>query len=142
MRHLDRKGFLALSGTTGLAAFMAACGGSSSDGGGDAGGGGAADAGTTAAAAPKVDPATEPGGPIEIFTWAGYDNDPEAGAPWMWEQYETGPYAADSPLKWTFLEDDTQALSKVARPVVPERARKPLRSRCLMLLPPGAAGGP
>ncbi|MFM8611506.1 MAG: PotD/PotF family extracellular solute-binding protein [Actinomycetota bacterium] len=137
MRHLDRKGFLALSGTTGLAAFMAACGGSSSsDGGGDAGGGGAADAGTTAAAAPKVDPATEPGGPIEIFTWAGYDNDPEAGAPWMWEQYETGPYGADSPLTWTFLEDDTQALSKVASGYSPD-----ISHPCMMWVPQWKDGG-
>jgi len=125
MRHLDRKGFLALSGTTGLAAFMAACGGSSSDssGGGDSAAADAtetADATSTAAAAPTVDPASEPGGPIEIFTWAGYDNDPEAGAPWMWSQYEEGPYGTDSPLKFTFLEDDGQALSKVASGYSPD----------------------
>jgi len=136
MRQLDRKGFLALSGTTGLAAFMAACGGSSSGGGGDADGGGAADAGSTAAAVPALDPASEPGGPIEIFTWAGYDNDPEAGAPWMWEQYETGPYAADSPLKWTFLEDDTQALAKVASGYSPDIVHP-----CVMWVPQWKEGG-
>ena len=118
MRHLDRKGFLALSGTTSLAAFLAACGGSSSDSS-DSGSEAAADA-TTAAAAPKADPATEPGGPIEIFTWAGYDDDPEAGAPWMWSQYAEGEYGSDSPLQFTFLDDDTQALSKVASGYAPD----------------------
>ncbi len=141
MRHLDRKGFLALSGTTGLAAFMAACGGSSSDssGGGDSAAADAtetADATSTAAAAPTVDPASEPGGPIEIFTWAGYDNDPEAGAPWMWSQYEEGPYGTDSPLKWTFLEDDTQALSKVASGYSPDIVHP-----CAMWIPQWKDGG-
>ena len=138
MRHLDRKGFLALTGTTSLAAFLAACGGSSSDGGtsGAADGGGAADAGSTAAAAPALDPAAEPGGPIEIFTWAGYDNDPEAGAPWMWQQYEEGPYGKESPLTWTFLEDDTQALSKVASGYSPDIAHP-----CMMWVPQWKDGG-
>ena len=120
--HMDRKGFLALSGATGLAAFLAACGGSSSDGGSDSVNEAQADGVTAeeAAAGGAFDPASEPGGPIEIFTWAGYDNDPEAGAPWMWTVYEEGPYAADSPLKFTFLEDDGQALSKVASGYSPD----------------------
>ena len=119
--HMDRKGFLALSGATGLAAFLAACGGSSSDSSSD-GGDAAADGGATeeAAAAVAFDPASEPGGPIEVFTWAGYDDDPEAGAPWMWSQYSEGEYGADSPLKFTFLEDDGQALSKVASGYSPD----------------------
>jgi spermidine/putrescine-binding protein len=121
--HMDRKGFLALSGATGLAAFLAACGGSSSsDSGSESVNEAQADGVTAeeAAAGGAFDPASEPGGPIEIFTWAGYDNDPEAGAPWMWSVYEEGPYAAESPLKFTFLEDDGQALSKVASGYSPD----------------------
>ncbi|MEY4226490.1 MAG: hypothetical protein RL190_1247 [Actinomycetota bacterium] len=120
--HMDRKGFLALSGATGLAAFLAACGGSSSDGGSDSVNEAQADGVTAeeAAAGGSFDPASEPGGPIEIFTWAGYDNDPEAGAPWMWSVYEEGPYGSESPLKFTFLEDDGQALSKVASGYSPD----------------------
>ena len=37
----------------------------------------------------------------------------------MWEQYKAGEYASASPLKWTFLEDDAQALSKVASSLRP-----------------------
>ena len=32
----------------------------------------------------------------------------------MWESYVKGPYNADSPMKFTFLENDQQALAKVA----------------------------
>ena len=108
-RHLDRKGFLAFTGATSLAAFLAACGGSSDSGTGGAGG----DDAETTAAAPSFDPATESDGPLEVFTWAGYD-DSDDGAPWMWSQYQEGDYGEKSPLRFTFLEDDTQALSKVA----------------------------
>ena len=45
---------------------------------------------------------------------SGYDDSPEEGLPAMWEQYKAGEYASASPLKWTFLEDDQQALAKVA----------------------------
>ena len=114
---MSRKGFVAMTGAAGLGAFLAACGGSSSDSGG---GSSAADGGDAAASGDAAeengvsfDPASEPGGPIEIFTWAGYDDGPDS-APWMWEQYKSGEYAADSPLKFTFLEDDQQALAKVA----------------------------
>ena len=67
-------------------------------------------AGTTAAAAtpPKFNPASEPGGAIKVFEWAGYDDKN------MWADYLKGPYNATSPLKFTFLENDQQALAKVA----------------------------
>lgn len=112
---MSRRGFVAMSGAAGLAAFLAACGGSSSDSS-SSGGDAAADGVTAeeAAAGKSFDPATEPGGPIEIFTWAGYDDSPEEGLPAMWEQYIKGEYESASPLKWTFLEDDQQALAKVA----------------------------
>jgi hypothetical protein len=71
---MSRKGFVAMTGAAGLAAFLAACGGSdsSSDSVNEA----EADGVTAeeAAAGGSFDPATEPGGPIEIFTWAGYDD--------------------------------------------------------------------
>ena len=115
---MSRKGFVAMTGAAGLGAFLAACGGSSSsssDGAGAESVDAAAASGDAAAEnTAKFDPASEPGGTIEIFTWAGYDDSPKEGLPAMWEQYKAGEYAADSPLKWTFLEDDAQALSKVA----------------------------
>lgn len=116
---MDRKGFLALTGGTSLAAFLAACGGSEGSGSGSAAAE-AEPAGTAAAAAVSYDPAAEADGPLEVFTWAGYDDDPAAGAPWMWTQYQEGPYGAGSPLKFTFLEDDAQALSKVASGYAPD----------------------
>ena len=114
---MSRKGFVAMTGAAGLGAFLAACGGSSSSSSSSGGGGDAAasgDASEQSATGPKFDPAKDPGGPIEIFTWAGYDDSPKDGAPFMWEQYKSGEYASKSPLKFTFLEDDAQALSKVA----------------------------
>ena len=118
---MSRKGFVAMTGAAGLAAFLAACGGSS-DSSSDSVNEAQADGVTAeeAAAGGSFDPATEPDGPIEIFTWAGYDNSPEEGAPWMWSQYEDGEYGTKSPLKWTFLEDDGQALSKVASGYSPD----------------------
>ena len=117
--HLNRKGFLAMTGGVSLAAFLAACGGSSSDDGAattsainDAAAEGL-EAEETAAGG-SFDPASEPDGPIEVFTWAGYDDDPENGAPWMWSQYTDGEYGQSSPLQFTFLENDQQALAKVA----------------------------
>ena len=117
--NFNRKGFLALTGGVSLAAFLAACGGGSDSGSSSAGGDAAA---TTAAAGAQsvFDPATEPGGPIEIFTWAGYDDTEGDGAPWMWADYEASEYGTESPLKFTFLEDDTQALAKVASGYSPD----------------------
>jgi spermidine/putrescine transport system substrate-binding protein len=117
--NFNRKGFLALTGGVSLAAFLAACGGGSDSGSSSAGGDAAA---TTAAAGAQsvFDPATEPGGPIEIFTWAGYDDTEGDGAPWMWADYQASEYGDASPLKFTFLEDDTQALAKVASGYSPD----------------------
>ena len=116
--NMTRKGFVALTGATGLAAFLAACGGSSSSSSSGAASSDTA-AGSSAAAA-GFDPATEPGGPIEVFTWAGYDDSPKDGLPAMWEQYQKGEYNSASPLKFTFLEDDQQALAKVASGYAPD----------------------
>ena len=114
--RMNRKGFVAMTGAAGLAAFLAACGGSSSDSGD-----GGATSSTETAKALAFDPATEPDAPLEVFTWAGYDESPVPdGAPWMWEQYTNGPYGSKSPLKFTFLDDDTQALSKVASGYSPD----------------------
>ncbi len=117
--NFNRKGFLAMTGGVSLAAFLAACGGGSDSGSSSAGGDAAA---TTAAAGAQsvFDPATEPGGPIEIFTWAGYDDTEGDGAPWMWADYQASEYGDASPLKFTFLEDDTQALAKVASGYSPD----------------------
>jgi hypothetical protein len=106
---MNRKGFVDLTVATGLAAFLAACGGSSSDNG-SAGDGGDSAAASTAAAA--FDPATEPNDPVRVFTWAGFDDSPKDGFPPMWAQYSAGPYGEQSPLEFTFLDDDTQALAK------------------------------
>ena len=94
-QRYTRRGALGVGGVIGLAALLAACGG-----GGD---GGATGTGSGA-----FDATTEAGGPIEIFEWAGYE------AKEMWADYLAGPYAKDSPLKFTFLENDQQALAKVA----------------------------
>ena len=107
--RMNRRGFVAMTGAGSLAAFLAACGG-----GADGGSGSPAAGSSTAAAATGFDPSSEPDGTIEVFTWAGYDDAPDGGAPWMWEQYAAGPYGASSPLGFTFLDDDTQALAKVA----------------------------
>ena len=80
---MSRKGFVAMTGAAGLGAFLAACGGSSSsssDGAGAESVDAAAASGDAAAEnTAKFDPASEPGGTIEIFTWAGYDDSPKIG---------------------------------------------------------------
>ena len=48
------------------------------------------------------------------------DDDPKAGLPPMWQQYKDGPYGTKSPLKFTLLDDDTQALAKVASGYSPD----------------------
>ena len=112
--NLNRRGFFTATGCISIAALLAACGGSnsSSDGTGAPSTSAAAPAGSSqaapvAAAPPKYDPATETG-QIKAFEWAGYE------VPDMWEGYVKGPYNADSPMKFTFLENDQQALAKVA----------------------------
>ena len=105
--RMNRKGFVAMTGAASLGALLAACGGSS-------GGSSSSAAGESTAAAKGFDPASEPDAPLEVFTWAGYDDSPKEGLPAMWAEYEKGPYGTKSPLKWTFLEDDQQALAKVA----------------------------
>lgn len=113
--RMDRKGFVAMTGSASLAAFLAACGGS----GGDA----ASNAGattTSAPVAPTFDPATESDGPIQFLTWAGYDDDAASGSPWIWSGYQEGEYGKRSPLAFSFLENDAQALAKVASGYAPD----------------------
>ena len=112
--NLNRRGFFTATGGISIAALLAACGGSDS-GSDDTGAAstpaaapaGSTDAAPAAAAAPKFDPTTETG-PIKTFEWAGYE------VPEMWEGYVKGEFNADSPMKFTFLENDQQALAKVA----------------------------
>ena len=110
--RMNRKGFVAMTGAVSLAAFLAACGGGSDSGSSSAAGG--------SVAAKAFDPATEPDAPLEVFTWAGYDDSPKDGLPAMWQQYKDGAYGTKSPLKFTLLDDDTQALAKVASGFSPD----------------------
>ena len=57
----------------------------------------------------QLDPASEKGS-LEIFDWQGYED--TAGP--FWTHYTEGPYGKSNPLKFTFLENDQQALAKVA----------------------------
>ena len=57
----------------------------------------------------QLDPASEKGS-LEIFDWQGYE---DTAAP-FWTYYTEGPYGKSNPLKFTFLENDQQALAKVA----------------------------
>ena len=110
--RMNRKGFVAMTGAASLAAFLAACGGGSDSGSS------ATDGGSVVAKA--FDPATELDAPLEVFTWAGYDDSPKDGLPAMWQQYKDGAYGTKSPLKFTLLDDDTQALAKVASGFSPD----------------------
>lgn len=117
---VSRRGFVAMTGAASLGALLAACGGGGSDGEESAttaaaGGGETAPAETTApattaeaAAGPTFDPASEPDGDIVAFEWVGYET------PDMWGAYINGEYGQASPLKFEFLENDQQALAKVA----------------------------
>ena len=49
-------------------------------------------------------------GALEIFDWQGYE---DASGP-FWTHYTEGAYGKSNPLKFTFLENDQQALAKVA----------------------------
>jgi len=142
-RKMSRRGFVALTGAASLSALLAACGG----GGGEAAEPAApaepaepaepapaepapaepapaesppAETGEAASPAlaegPTFDPASEPDGPVTFFEWAGYDDT----APWMWKTYTSGEYAQSSPLKFEFLENDIQALAKVASGYSPD----------------------
>jgi spermidine/putrescine transport system substrate-binding protein len=125
---LNRRGFLALTGATSLAALFAACGGGTESaeettaattaaaGGEDTAAATTAAPAETTAAAPVFDPASEPDGEITFFEWAGYDDT----SPWMWEAYTNGEYGKKSPLKFEFLENDIQALAKVASGYSPD----------------------
>ena len=117
---VSRRGFVAMTGAASLGALLAACGGGGSGGEESAttaaaGGGETAPAETTApattaeaAAGPTFDPASEPDGDIVAFEWVGYET------PDMWGAYINGEYGQASPLKFEFLENDQQALAKVA----------------------------
>lgn len=132
-RMMTRRGFVALTGATSLAALLAACGGGGEEPATTAEAGGAtteapatseapstgATETTQAAAGPKFDPASEPDGPIEVFEWVGYDNAEDTAA-FMWKAYDESEYGKKSPLKFTFLENDQQALAKVASGYSPE----------------------
>ena len=128
---LSRRGFVALTGAASLSALLAACGG------GDDTAEPAAPAEPSepaapaepsepaapaepaepaAPASPTFDPASEPDGPITFFEWAGYDDT----APWMWQAYTDSEFNAGSPLKFEFLENDIQALAKVASGYSPD----------------------
>lgn len=131
-KKLDRRGFVALTGAVSLGALLAACGGTeqaappAEEPAAPPAETAAPPAETTAPpaetaappapAGPKFDPASEPDGPIEFFEWAGYDDT----APWMWQTYLDSEYNAKSPLKFTFLENDVQALAKVASGYSPD----------------------
>jgi spermidine/putrescine transport system substrate-binding protein len=108
---LSRRGFFTATGGISMAAFLAACGSSSSSSSSSSSGSGTAAGGGTSAsapAAPKFNPASEPSGPLQVFEWQGYQD------PHMWADYINGPYGKTSPLKFTFLQDDQQALAKAA----------------------------
>ena len=67
----------------------------------------ASSGGTSAATAVSFDPASEDGA-LQVLDWSGYELED------FWKPYTEGPYGADHPLKFTFLETDQQALAKVA----------------------------
>jgi spermidine/putrescine transport system substrate-binding protein len=136
-RKMSRRGFVALTGAASLGALLAACGGGEEAAEPAAPPAEPAEpapaepapaepapaepapaepAEPAAPAGPTFDPASESDGPITFFEWAGYDDT----APWMWENYTSSEYAAGSPLKFEFLENDIQALAKVASGYSPD----------------------
>lgn len=130
---MNRRKLLKIGGGMGVMALLAACGSDDDDdepassAAADTGGATSAAAeGTTAAAGDtaaatgggvslNLDPSTEQG-ELQVFDWIGYED--TAGCPdacyGFWDPYVNGPYGKSNPLKFTFLEDDQQALAKVA----------------------------
>ena len=94
---MSRRGLVSLAGAGSLAALF---------GDTNAFGSSAVDLGALAANG-KFNPDKESGA-ISVFEWEGYD------AKEMWAQYTASKYGKSSPLKFTFLQDDQQALAKVA----------------------------
>ena len=94
---LSRRGLVGLAGAGSLAALF---------GGESAFASSSVDLGALAQQG-KFNPDKESGA-IKLFEWEGYD------AKEMWAQYNASKYAKSSPLKFTFLQDDQQALAKVA----------------------------
>src|SRR3954454_464292 len=104
--RFDRRRLLVVGGSGVMATVLAACGSGSGNG---------SSGGAATAAAATLDPATEQG-TVTVFDWAGYE------IPAFWNQYEKGPYGKSNPLKFTFLENDQQALAKVAAGYTPDMA--------------------
>jgi spermidine/putrescine-binding protein len=67
----------------------------------------AASSASSAATAVSFDPGSEKGA-LQVLDWSGYELED------FWKPYTEGPYGADHPLKFAFLETDQQALAKVA----------------------------
>ena len=130
-RKMSRRGFVALTGAASLSALLAACGG------GEEAAAPAAPPSRPSPPAPAEPARRRPSRPAEpaaparpdvrsgiragrarstFFEWAGYDDT----APWMWQTYTDGEYAPESPLKFEFLENDIQALAKVASGYSPD----------------------
>ena len=135
---LSRRGFVALTGAASLSALLAACGGgeeAAEPAAGRARGArralGAGGPGRARRArSPDLRSGERAGRAGHIFEWAGYDDT----APWMWQTYTDSEYNAGSPLKFEFLENDIQALAKVASGY---SGRHPSVHRLLARLPGG-----
>jgi spermidine/putrescine-binding protein len=143
---MSRRGFVGLTGAASLSALLAACGGGDEAAAPPAEpaepaapppaepaepaepAAPAEPAEPAAPAGPTFDPESEPDGPIEVFEWAGYDlleasdydGDGTPDGAFIWQPYVDGPYGERSPLEFTNLENDQQALAKVASGYSPQ----------------------